>query len=127
MELRPLYSTINRLGSPQHDTPASTPLFELGSRSSLSVGIHGPAVVRISQECFGMVTQRKARVGKRPRAFPEQRGVPAKHHTSLASCDGDPARPEPMIPIGGEVCGRGEEGEAGTEERGICKKDRGVR
>jgi hypothetical protein len=32
-----------------------------------------------------------------------------------------------MIPIGGEGCGRGEEGEAGTEERGIRKKDREVR
>ena len=60
---------INRLGSPQHDTPVSTPLFELGSRSSLSVGTHGPAVVGISQECFGMVTQRKARVGKKAKSI----------------------------------------------------------
>ena len=74
-----------------------------------------------------MVTQRKARVGNRPRAFPEQRGVPEKHHTSLASYDRDHIRPEPMIPIGEEGCGRGEEDEAGTEERWIRKKGREVR
>ena len=46
--------------------------------------------------------QWNTRVGKRPRAFPEWRGVPAKHHTLWASCDKDLARPSPVIPTGKE-------------------------
>lgn len=37
-------------------------------------------------------------VGKRPRAFPEWRGGPSEASHARASCDGDAARFQPMIP-----------------------------